>query len=281
MDVTSYEELIKSEESARKYLLRFCWKNHQRFCPRCKTRKLYRLGSGRRRCSRCGYTFHDFSLRFINNGALTCRQWLWLIKLFELETPTAVIAGQMRLTYNTAYKALTNLREAILAHALDASEIQALFSGGRPPAPGRQPVFGAVERGGWVFLDLVPDLTSETVLHFKLNFHLKTASLGNLVYTDPYRHYDTLVFCQDDFIDERCLRHRDKGLAVDADKERGAFWTFAKERFKRFKGITPQRFPLYAKELEFRYNHRNRDLFATLASHLCALTPTPLVSNHG
>ncbi|NLP05694.1 DDE transposase, partial [Candidatus Fermentibacteria bacterium] len=66
MRLEAYESLISSPASARKYLLGFCWKNHQRHCPRCRTRKLYRLADGRRRCSKCGFTFHDFSGRWIN-----------------------------------------------------------------------------------------------------------------------------------------------------------------------------------------------------------------------
>ena len=36
MDLNTYEKLIRTESSARSYLLGYCWKNHQRFCPRCR-----------------------------------------------------------------------------------------------------------------------------------------------------------------------------------------------------------------------------------------------------
>jgi transposase len=39
------------------------------------------------------------------------------------------------------------------------------------------------------------------------------------------------------------------------------FWSFAKERLQKFHGVNPEKFPLYLKELEFRYNHRNRDIY--------------------
>ena len=42
------------------------------------------------------------------------------------------------------------------------------------------------------------------------------------------------------------------------------FWSFAKERLMKYHGVNPAKFPLYLKELEFRYNHRDRDLFADL-----------------
>ncbi|MHA1410945.1 MAG: IS1595 family transposase, partial [Candidatus Odinarchaeia archaeon] len=32
-------------------------------------------------------------------------------------------------------------------------------------------------------------------------------------------------------------------------------------------------FPLYLKELEFRYNHRHADIFEKVADYLCDLVP--------
>ena len=34
------------------------------------------------------------------------------------------------------------------------------------------------------------------------------------------------------------------------------FWSFAKERLIRYHGISRERFPLYIKEMEWRYNNR-------------------------
>jgi transposase len=94
MGLTTYERLIKTENAARRYLPGFCLENHQRFCPRCGTRKLYRLADDQRRCSSCRHTFHDFTGRWINRGNLSAGQWLRLIKLFELELSVRKIAQQ-------------------------------------------------------------------------------------------------------------------------------------------------------------------------------------------
>lgn len=79
MDLSTYESLIRSESAARRFVLGFCFKNQQRLCPRCRTRKLYRTGD-RRRCARCRYTFHDLTDRWINRGRLTPGQWLRIVK---------------------------------------------------------------------------------------------------------------------------------------------------------------------------------------------------------
>ena len=116
MDLKVYYRLISSEGKAKK-----CLKNHHRFCPRCRCRKLYKLREGRYRCSRCQYTFHEFSGRWINQGRLTCVQWLSLIKLFELEVSVRKMAQQMGLSYGTVYRAIQTIRLAIVSQAQDAA----------------------------------------------------------------------------------------------------------------------------------------------------------------
>ena len=39
------------------------------------------------------------------------------------------------------------------------------------------------------------------------------------------------------------------------------FWSFAKERLMKYHGINPEKFSLYLKELEFRYNNRHNDIY--------------------
>jgi transposase len=154
MELETYYKLISSESRARKYLLGKCFKNHQRICPRCCCRKLYKLREGRYRCSRCDYTFQDFSGRWINRGRLSAVQWLSLIKLFELEVSVRKMSLQLGLSYRAVYGAVSAIRMAILSHAEDAStllggeiELDEAYFGGRRKgnrgrgAAGKVPVF--------------------------------------------------------------------------------------------------------------------------------------------
>ncbi|MCJ7618496.1 MAG: hypothetical protein MUO43_18390 [Desulfobacterales bacterium] len=81
------------------------------------------MSDGRRRCSRCKYTFHAFSGRWINYGRLSCVQWFSIIKLFEFELSVHNMAEQVSLAYNTVYNAVHTIRYAILTHAKDASNL--------------------------------------------------------------------------------------------------------------------------------------------------------------
>lgn len=42
------------------------------------------------------------------------------------------------------------------------------------------------------------------------------------------------------------------------------FGSYAKERFHKYHGINKENYPFYLKEMEFRYNHRNEDLYGLL-----------------
>ena len=280
MDLNTYYKLINNEKAAKKYLSKKCLKNGHRFCPRCNQRKLYKLSNQKRRCSKCKYTFHDFSYRWINHGRLTFVQWLSLIKLFELELSVRKMAEQMNLSYNTVYKAVQTIRYSILSNSDDAHdllggeiELDESYFGGRRKgnrgrgAAGKVPVFGILERNGQVRVSVVPNVSADTLI----DLTVKTVRRGSIVYTDKFRSYNSLMFCG--------YRH----LKVDHNKRFASgkvcinglegFWSWAKERLVKHHGVSPKNFPLYLKELEFRYNYRHTDIFENVAEYLCDLVP--------
>jgi transposase len=203
-----------------------------------------------------------------------------LIKLFELEISVRKMTKQMGLAYNTVYHAVKAIRLAIIAHAADAGhllggeiELDESYFGGRRKgkrgrgAAGKVPVFGILERKGLVQVSAVPNVTAETLV----SLTVKTVRRGSIVYTDRYKSYDSLMFCG--------YRH----LKIDHSKRFTSgkvyinglegFWSWAKERLIKHHGISKSNFPLYLKELEFRYNNRDNDLFDLVANYLCDLVP--------
>ena len=256
-----------------------CFKNHQRFCPRCNKKKLYKLSDGRYRCSRCDYTFHDFSGRWINHGRLSCVEWLSIIKLFELEVSVHKMAKQMKMTYKAVYGAVNVIRMAILSHAEDAAllggeiELDEAYFGGRRKgnrgrgSAGKVPVFGILERDGLVHVNVVPNVTAETLL----GLTVKKVRRGSVVYTDKFTSYDSLMFCGYRHLKVDHGKYFSSGKVYINGME--GFWSWAKERFIKHHGVSKEYFPLYLKELEFRYNNRNSDIFDQVAIYLCDLVP--------
>ena len=278
MDLKAFELIINTENKARRYLRKFCWKNGHVFCSRCRSYKVYRIRDKKFRCKNCGFTFYDFSGRWLNEVKISSKIWLWILKLFELEVSAHKISQQVGLSYPTALKAVTVIRKSIVAHTPEADyllwgEIEMLeshFGGKRKGKRGRGahhkvPVFGILERNGVVKVDVVKDVSASSLL----NMTIKTVRRGSIVYTDKFRSYDTLMFCG--------YRH----LRVDHKKRYASgkvyvnglegFWSFAKERLIKFHGVSPEKFPFYLKEMEFRYNHRKEVLFNLLAQNLSHL----------
>lgn len=167
-------------------------------------------------------------------------QWLSIIKVFELEVSVLKIAGQMNLVYNTVYRAVQTIRYAIPSHTEDS---EGLLSG---EIELDEAYFGGRRKGNRV-------------------------RRGSIVYTDKFRSYDSLMFCG--------YRH----LKVDHNRRFASgklyinglegFWSWAKERLIKYHRVSKVNFPLYLKELEFRYNHRHTDMFEKAADHLCDLVP--------
>jgi len=131
-------------------------------------------------------------------------------------------------------------------------------------------VFGILERNGLVSVDVVLHVGAKTLL----NMTIKKVRRGSIVYTDKFRGYDSLVFCG--------YRH----LKVDHGKYFASgkvhinglegFWSFAKQRLVKYHGVSKKKFPLYLKELEYRYNNRNKNIFILLTQLLAEFVPNLL-----
>jgi len=282
MELKIYESIVKSEAAARKYLLGKSLKNHQRICPRCNSRKLWKLDSGKLRCSKCRHTFSDFSDRWLSLSRLSSQDWIRVLKLFELEVSTNKIASQLALPYNRVHRAVMILRHAILCNTDDAVtllsgevELDESYFGGRRKgnrgrgAAGKVPVFGILERNGTVKVEIVPNVRAETLL----GITVKAVRRGSIVYTDRYNVYDSLMFCGYRHLSVDHKNHFSIGKVYINGLE--GFWSWAKERLIKHHGISPKWFPFYLKELEFRYNNRHNDIFELSASFLCSFVPMP------
>jgi transposase len=283
MDIKSFHLIVRKEKTARRFLAKRLWKNYHRFCIRCKSYKVYRLSDGRFRCKRCGYTFFEWTGRWLGKLKIDAIDWLWIIKLFELELSTRKIAKQVSISYPTVLKAVDLIRRSIVTEskgdlALIEGEVEmdeAYFGGKRKGKRGRGaghkiPVFGILERKGVVQVEVLPNVSAQSLL----NLTVKKVRRGSIVYTDKFRGYDALMFCG--------YRH----LRIDHEKVFSSgkvyinglegFWSYAKERLIKHHGVSIQKFPLYLKEMEFRYNYRNQNIFEILTQNLCNFVSDPL-----
>jgi transposase len=205
---------------------------------------------------------------------------LWIIKLFELELSARKISKQTGVSYPTVLKAVHLLRASIMVHYGNGEELlkgviemdESYFGGRRKGnrgrgAAGKVPVFGILERNGVVKVEAVKDVTTDTLLKMTI----KTVRRGSIIYTDKFRSYDALMCCGYKHLKLDHKKRFASGKVYINGLE--GFWSFAKERIIKFHGVSKEKFPLYLKEMEFRYNYKSDDIFPLLAKCVTNLVP--------
>jgi len=283
MSLEDFELLVKSEVRARRHIAQACWKGGRVFCPRCDSRKVYKVRRQKYRCKHCWYEFSDQSGRWIGQLRITARDWLRIAKLFELEVSALKASKQVAPSYPTVLKAYHLIRKSIAAESSDGKlllrgEVEAdeSYFGGRRKgnrgrgAAGKVPVFGILERQGVVKVEVVPNVSAGTLL----GMTVRMVRRGSIVYTDRFGSYDSLMFCGYRHLRVDHQRRFSSGKVYINGLE--GFWSYAKERLIKHHGVSKERFPFYLKEMEFRYNHRHDNLFNLLLNSLCLLVASPL-----
>lgn len=292
MRVQHLTTMVRGAASARRTLVQRRWPGRTMACPGCGAPRPYRLGEGRWRCRdrACAYTFGARTGTWAGLSRVSDVDWLWLVKLFELELTASQAALQVGVSYPTAHKAFALLRRAVLAaegpegdaFALLRREVEAdesyfgprraKRSRGDPrncgrSTPHKTPVFGILERRGRVQVSVVPNCTAATLRDQTLRWVRR----GTLVYTDRWSGYDTLAFCGYRHLRVNHARRFSRGKVHINGLE--GFWSYAKQKFVKHHGVSPAQFPLYLFEWQFRYNHRTENLFDIILAN--SLKPLP------
>jgi transposase len=88
------------------------------------------------------------------------------------------------------------------------------------------------------------------------------------IHSDGWKGYNGLV--EAGFAKHHRIRHQDDQFAEGGVHINGieSFWSFSKRRLAKFNGVPPASFPLFLKECEFRFNHRQDDLYRLMLQSL-------------
>lgn len=273
MNDQPFEALVKSDQSATSFLKKLCWENHRRFCIRCRSNQFYRIAGEKYRCRQCGYTFHDFSGRWINKCRISPRNWLMIIRLFERECSAQHISEEVSLSYPTVLKALEVIRLSIIANSADSENwLGYVYFRPEESTTGKKyqeiiSIFGIIEQHGTVKIDIIKGFTLKMIL----NLNPKMLRRSSIYYTDECLPYGALVF--HDHVDALQLAGNDNSNLKYKFNEDSDFWPFAKTQIAKHRGISRKKFPLYLKELEFRYNNRGDPLFFLLCQYVVSFIP--------
>ncbi len=121
-------------------------------------------------------------------------------------------------------------------------------------------VFGMLKRGERVFTEVVPNCRAVT-LQAVIRGHVE---LDATILSDCLSSYDGLVDLG--YARHLRIRHSEDHFAEGPNHINGieSFWSYAKRRLAKFNGISKRTFVLHLKECEFRFNHRQEDLYRAL-----------------
>ena len=127
-------------------------------------------------------------------------------------------------------------------------------------AKGKTIVFGILKRDDKVYTEIVPDASSASLSRV-IRGHV---SIDSIINTDGWRGYNGLVDVG--FEKHYRVHHGENEFAKGHQHINGieSFWSFAKARLMKFKGVPKHTFYYHLKETEFRFNHRHNDLYKIL-----------------
>ena len=226
-------------------------------CVFCGKYGLYRLKDKRVKCRHCRRVY---SIRKL-------RKDMEIMHLFSLEISARKTAKVLGLSYGSVYDRFMSYRQAIIKHCEDEFEKlngeleldESYFGGRRKGNRGRgafnkQAVFGVLERGGKAYIVPVPDVKQETLMDEVRGRTYK----GSVFYTDCFKSYAGIRF-----YGKHKRVNKEYSFARGKNHINGveSLWAFVKERMYKFHGVKIYNYYPYLKEMEFRFNNRNSNLF--------------------
>jgi len=214
------------------------------------------------------------SNRYICRSHLSEAKVRQIIRLFALDLEATKVAQLTQVSRRVINRIFTQLRVR-LAQACEAYapvrgtvEVDESYFGRRRRrgkrgrgAPGKTIVFGILKRQGRVYTQIVPNAKQATLRAVIRG----RVALSSVVHSDSWIGYQGLVdlgykkhFRVDHHEHEFVGR---RGVHINGIE---SFWSTAKTRLAKRRGIRREYFYLHLKECEFRFNHRRGNLYQAI-----------------
>jgi len=212
--------------------------------------------------------------KYVRRSKISEAKFRQIVKLFSLDLTATQITEIVGLNPKTVDLLINKIRARILLIsksrdlATGVYEADESYFGPRRVkgkrgrgAGGKTIVFGLYKRDGKVYTEIVPNAKAKTLQAIIRG----QADIESVIHTDAWRGYDGLV----DMGYEKHYRVKhSKGEWTNGSGNHingiESFWGYAKHRLTKFKGIPRDKFELYLKETEFRFNHRGLDIYRFL-----------------
>lgn len=211
--------------------------------------------------------------KYYYRSKISERKFRELVRYFSLDftaSDTARLTGLSVRSVNTIF---LKIRQRIAENCEQLSPIEGVvevdesYFGARRirgkrgrGASGKTIVFGIFKRNGRVFTEIVPD-ASKAALQKVIRGHV---SIDSVIHSDGWRGYNGLVDLG--YAKHFRVHHGQNEFAKGSKHINGieSFWSYAKRHLVQFNGVPRHTFYLHLKEIEFRFNHRNDNLYQEL-----------------
>ena len=216
--------------------------------------------------------------KYVKNAKISEAQFRQILKLFCLEMEAQKISEFIGINRVSVNRIFGKIRERIAAICEGESpfkngeiELDESYFGARRVrgvrgrgARGKIPVFGMLKRGDKVYTQVVKNCSVSELMPIIKGKADKEA----VIYTDGFKTYDGLA----DYGYKRHYRvkHGENEFAKGHRHINGIenFWGLCKVRLAKFRGVHKHKFYLHIKECEFRYNHRDKNLYLYLLKNI-------------
>lgn len=230
-----------------------------RKCIFCGSFHVFHTSRGYVKCSRCE---KSKSLSRLRREIRILQGFYQLQPAYRLSQDLRADIKVITRVYHRMREALYHLTELEGGKLKGEIELDEAYFGGRRKgkrgraAAGKSVVFGLLEREGRVYTKVVESVSAEELMQ---HIQSKTRK-GSVYFTDAFRGYQSLkrygkhhtVNHSKSLVDRRTKNHIN-GIE--------GFWSYAKHVLYHYRGVSKYHFPMYLKEIEYRFNHRRENLF--------------------
>ena len=215
--------------------------------------------------------------RYYRRSRISEKKFREIIRHFALDLTANRTALLTELTHKTVNQIYLKIRHRLAQDCLRQSpfsgevEVDESYFGAKRVkgkrgrgASGKTIVFGIYKRNGKVFTEIVPDVQRKTLQAIIRG----RVGIETVIHSDSRRGYNGLV--DSGYPKHFRVNHSADEFANADSNINGieSFWSYAKRRLQKFNGVKKDTFYLHLKECEYRFNHRNENLYDTLLTLL-------------
>ena len=270
MNLISLIDKFNNDYKCAEALEKIRWPKGEAVCQRCGVVGVPELPAGGRwHCPDCRYQFTVTAGTIMHDSHLPLRKWFLAIYLM-CESRKGISANQLHRTLGVSYKTswylCHRIREAMGNDPLDGPtllgvvEIDETLIGGKSKGKGRAYkgnkswVAGAIQRGGKVRLERIPNIRRNT-LHAFIARTVKDQA--EAIYTDELKSY--LGIADHDTRHETVNHSAEEWVVGDVHTNgiEGVWSLFKRSIVGTFHKMSVKHLDSYLEELEWRFNNRN------------------------